>query len=189
GLQGRALDHDLLRRPTGPSRRRPVVPRGLSRDASRRTDARSIQACVGPADGPTEVPHMGWRSKKENGGAGADQIENVLGRSLVVHGDLKADGAFRVDGTVEGSVVSKAAVYIGESGVVRGDVAGSDVVIAGQVAGNVRCTGHLEIVATGKIEGDLDAQSVRIETGGVFRGTSRMAGQDRGSNDRLKAAG
>jgi cytoskeletal protein CcmA (bactofilin family) len=132
---------------------------------------------------------MAWRSKKENGGSAPDQIENLLGRSLVVQGDLKADGAFRIDGTVEGSVISKGAVYIGESGVVRGDVAGSDVVIAGQVTGNVSCTGHLEIVASGKIEGDLDAKSVRIETGGVFRGTSRMAGAEKESPGRLSSVG
>jgi len=132
---------------------------------------------------------MAWGAKKENGRPGADQIENVLGRSLVVHGDLKADGAFRIDGTVEGSVISKGAVYIGEGGVVRGDVAGSDVVIAGQVTGNVSCTGHLEIVATGRIEGDLDAKSVRIETGGVFRGTSRMAGAEKENAGRLSSVG
>lgn len=132
---------------------------------------------------------MAWGAKKANGGAGADQIENVLGRSLVVHGDLKADGAFRIDGTVEGSVTSKGAVYIGESGVVRGDVSGSDVVIAGQVSGNVSSSGHLEIVATGRIEGDLDAKSVRIETGGVFRGTSRMAGAEKESAGRLSSVG
>jgi cytoskeletal protein CcmA (bactofilin family) len=130
---------------------------------------------------------MGWGSKKTNGTH--DQIENVLGRSAVVHGDLKADGAFRIDGTVEGSVASKAAVFVGEGGVVRGDVSGSDVVIAGQVTGNVSCTGHLEIVATGRVEGDLDAQSVRIETGGVFRGTSRMAGSGDKSDGRLSSVG
>lgn len=139
-----------------------------------------------------EEYHMGWGAKKA-GGAAADQIENVLGRSVVVHGDLKADGAFRIDGTVEGSVESKGAVYIGETGVVRGDVRGGDVVIAGQVTGNVSCSGHLEIVATGRIEGDLDAQSVRIETGGVFRGTSHMAGkpsEKSGSKDaRLSSVG
>jgi cytoskeletal protein CcmA (bactofilin family) len=117
---------------------------------------------------------MGWRSNRDKG---SDQIENVLGKSLVVHGDLKADGAFRIDGTVEGSVESQGAVFIGESGVVRGDVRGRDVVIAGEVTGNVACSGHLEIVATGRVEGDLDAQSVRIETGGIFRGMSRMAGK------------
>lgn len=133
---------------------------------------------------------MGWGSKKDRG-HGAEQIENVLGKSLVVTGDLKADGAFRIDCTVEGNVTSKSAVYIGEGGVVHGDVSGSDVVIAGQVTGNVSCTGHLEIVATGRIEGDLDAKSVRIETGGVFRGTSRMAGavKDKDGANRLSSVG
>ena len=69
---------------------------------------------------------------------------------------------------------SRAAVVIGECGAVRGNVTGTDVVVAGKIFGNVVCSGHLEIMATGKIEGDIDAKSVRIETGGVFRGTSHM---------------
>jgi cytoskeletal protein CcmA (bactofilin family) len=121
---------------------------------------------------------MAWRSKADNGRAASrEPIENVLGQSLVVRGDLTAEGGFRIDGTVEGSVEAKAAIVVGESGVVRGDVRGTDVVVAGQVVGNVTCSGHLEILAKGRIEGDLDAKSVRIETGGVFRGTSRM-GED-----------
>jgi cytoskeletal protein CcmA (bactofilin family) len=48
------------------------------------------------------------------------------------------------------------------------------VVVAGQVFGDVTCSGHLEILAKGKVEGDIDAKSMRIETGGVFCGTSRM---------------
>ena len=77
---------------------------------------------------------------------------------------------------------------IGESGVVKGDVVGSDVVVAGQIVGNVRCTGHLEILAKGKVEGDIAAQSVRIETGGVFRGTSFMGAAGGGSNHKMVEA-
>lgn len=118
---------------------------------------------------------MAWRSKAENGRAASHEpIENVLGQSLIIRGDLAADGGFRIDGTVEGNVDSKAAIVVGGSGVVHGDVSGTDIVVAGQVMGNVTCSGHLEIRSTGRIEGDLDAKSVRIETGGVFRGTSRM---------------
>lgn len=118
---------------------------------------------------------MAWRSKAENGRAASrEPIENVLGQSLTIRGDLTADGGFRIDGTVEGNVDSKAAIVVGESGVVRGDLRGTDVVVAGQIMGNVTCSGHLEILAKGRIEGDIDAKSVRIETGGVFRGTSRM---------------
>jgi cytoskeletal protein CcmA (bactofilin family) len=117
---------------------------------------------------------MGWRSKDQSTRPARDPIENILGRSAFVRGDLNAEGAFRIDGTIEGTVASRAEVVIGETGVVRGDVAGSDVVVAGQILGNVRCTGHLEILAKGKVEGDIVAQSVRIETGGLFRGTSFM---------------
>jgi cytoskeletal protein CcmA (bactofilin family) len=118
---------------------------------------------------------MAWRSKPESGGAAAhDAIENVLGRSCTVRGDLSSEGAFRIDGTVEGSIDSRAAVVVGESGVVRGGVRGTDVVVAGTVIGDVICSGHLEILAKGRIEGDLSARSMRIETGGVFRGTSSM---------------
>jgi cytoskeletal protein CcmA (bactofilin family) len=121
---------------------------------------------------------MAWGAKRETTtSVSTDQVENVLGKSAHVRGDLKADGAFRVDGTVEGSVESKSSIVIGESGVVRGDVKGRDVVVAGQVQGNIVATGHLDIVASGRIEGDVDALSVRIETGGVFRGTSRMGGK------------
>ena len=117
---------------------------------------------------------MGWRSKDEKTRPAGDPIENVLGRTSFIRGELSAEGAFRVDGTIEGTLASRAEVVIGETGVVKGDVVGTDVVVAGQILGNVRCSGHLEILAKGKVEGDISAQSVRIETGGVFRGTSFM---------------
>src|SRR5205809_703145 len=66
---------------------------------------------------------MGWRSKTESNTT-RDPIENILGRSSMIQGDLSADGAFRIDGTIEGSVTSRAAVVIGESGVVSGEVLG-----------------------------------------------------------------
>jgi cytoskeletal protein CcmA (bactofilin family) len=123
---------------------------------------------------------MSWRSKSDGGRAASrEPIENVLGQSLVVRGDLAADGGFRIDGSVEGNVEARAAIVVGESGLVRGDIRGTDIVVAGRVLGNVSCSGHLEILAKGRIEGDIDAKSVRIETGGVFRGTSHM-GEDSG---------
>ena len=131
---------------------------------------------------------MGWRSKDEKTRPAGDPIENVVGRSAFIRGELSAEGAFRIDGTIEGTVASRSEVVIGETGVVKGDVVGTDVVVAGQVLGNVRCTGHLEILAKGKVEGDIAAQSVRIETGGVFRGTSRMAGAAKEGAGRLSSA-
>jgi cytoskeletal protein CcmA (bactofilin family) len=117
---------------------------------------------------------MGWGSKNRQGPTGDQAFENILGRSCAVRGDVTAEGGFRVDGTLEGRIESQGAVVIGESGTVRGEVRAREVVIAGKVFGNVTAAGHLDILASGHLEGDIEAKSVRIETGGVFRGTSRM---------------
>jgi cytoskeletal protein CcmA (bactofilin family) len=137
---------------------------------------------------------MGWGSKSESlppvkPATRSDAIENILGQSCVVRGDLTAEGAFRIDGTIEGSVESRGAVVVGESGIVRGGVRGTDVVIAGQVVGDVIATGHLEILAKGKVEGDIAAKSMRIETGGVFCGTSRMGQSVGGGSSESDADG
>jgi cytoskeletal protein CcmA (bactofilin family) len=128
---------------------------------------------------------MAWGTKNQHEGAAtkSDAIENIIGRSCIIRGDLTAEGAFRIDGTIEGSVDSHASVVVGESGVVRGGVRGTDVVIAGTVQGDVTCAGHLEILAKGKVEGDIQAKSMRIETGGVFCGTSRMGGRGSGGDN------
>ena len=131
---------------------------------------------------------MAWRAKPEGSATNRDAIENIIGRSCVIRGDLTADGAFRIDGTIEGSVESNSAVVVGESGIVRGSVRGTDIVIAGAVQGDVTCSGHLEILAKGKIEGDIAAKSMRIETGGVFCGNSRMGGQGSNGADSVPGA-
>jgi cytoskeletal protein CcmA (bactofilin family) len=120
---------------------------------------------------------MAWSKKKNGSVSTSEEIGNILEASSVVRGELKSDRGFRIDGKIEGLVESTAAIIIGESGVVSGDVRGSDVIVVGRVEGNICASGHLDIRATGKVIGDVTAASFRIETGGTFLGTSRMGGQ------------
>jgi cytoskeletal protein CcmA (bactofilin family) len=118
---------------------------------------------------------MAWGQKKHGNNQGAgEEITNLLEASTIVTGHLRSERGFRIDGKIEGSVESAAAIVIGEGGVVTGDVRGTDVIVVGRVDGNVEATGHLDIRATGIVIGDVAAASFRIETGGVFRGMSRM---------------
>jgi cytoskeletal protein CcmA (bactofilin family) len=123
---------------------------------------------------------MGWGQKNNQAKAAPDEVENILGASSFVRGDLKAERGFRVDGKVEGSIESAGPVIIGETGSVRGDVRGSDVIVVGKVQGNVTASGHLDIGASGRVVGDVCAKSIRIETGGTFRGKSSMGDDEEG---------
>ena len=119
---------------------------------------------------------MAWGNKKSTPQQqhSTEEIGNILEASTVVKGDLKSDRGFRIDGTIEGSLESKGAIVIGESGAVLGDVRGGDVIVVGRVEGNIVARGHLDIRSSGKVVGDVKAASFRIETGGMFLGTSRM---------------
>jgi cytoskeletal protein CcmA (bactofilin family) len=119
---------------------------------------------------------MAWGTKKSNPQQqhSTEEIGNILEASTVVRGDLKSDRGFRIDGTIEGSLESSGAIVIGETGAVHGDVRGGDVIVVGRVEGNILAKGHLDIRSTGRVVGDIKAASFRIETGGVFHGTSRM---------------
>jgi cytoskeletal protein CcmA (bactofilin family) len=131
---------------------------------------------------------MGWGDKKQSSRQATEEITNLLEASTVVRGDLKSDRGFRVDGRIDGSVESAAAIVIGERGHVTGDVRGTDVIIVGRVDGNIHASGHLDIRATGVVIGDVAATSFRIETGGVFRGTSRMGQTTEEEDDHSMAA-
>ena len=117
---------------------------------------------------------MAWGRKESSGHASTSEIENILGASTHVRGDLKSDRGFRIDGTVEGNVDSKGPVVIGESGHVQGNISATDVIVVGKVEGNVTATGHIDVGVAGSVVGDVAARSMRIETGGVFRGMSSM---------------
>lgn len=102
------------------------------------------------------------------------KIENVLGPSADFRGSLKAEGGVRIDGTLEGGVESGGNVIIGKDARVIADVSGYHVTIAGSVEGDVRAVGRLEILSTGRLTGDVQADSFLIEEGGVFHGQSLM---------------
>ena len=101
-------------------------------------------------------------------------IETVIGKSCEVKGGLSAKGGIRVDGKVEGSVISEDSVIIGEHAVVKGDIVGTHVVIAGKVSGDVTAKTKLEILHTGKLYGDIKSPKLAMAEGVVFEGACEM---------------
>jgi cytoskeletal protein CcmA (bactofilin family) len=101
-------------------------------------------------------------------------IETVIGKSCEVKGGLVAKGGIRVDGKVEGSILSEDTVTIGEFAVVKGDISGTHVVIAGKVNGDVTAKTKLEILHTGKLYGDIKSPKLAMAEGVVFEGACEM---------------
>ena len=106
--------------------------------------------------------------------------QNVLvGKSVVVKGELHGDEDVTIEGQVEGTITLKQHVLtIGRHGRIQADVLAKSVVVMGEVMGNIEAIEKVSISAEGRVDGDIRAPRVSIAEGAKFRGGIDMqAGQ------------
>ena len=102
------------------------------------------------------------------------RVSTVLGPGIHWIGDLHGTGGVRIEGTMQGDIVIKGLVVIGETGkVICPELKAETVVVAGTVQGNITCQ-KLEIRSTGRVWGDVVAVSFSSEDGAFLRGQMRM---------------
>jgi len=105
-------------------------------------------------------------------------VTALIGNSTHVDSDfLSFTGGIHIDGhvgiDVVGSEDSDTAISILENGEVDGDVRAVDVFIAGVIHGNVYATGHLQLMSTARVRGDVEYASLDIFDGAVIQGEVR----------------
>jgi cytoskeletal protein CcmA (bactofilin family) len=102
----------------------------------------------------------------------AVQIQNsLIGKSIVIKGEIAASVPLYVNGCVEGSISALGQrVTIGREGKVRADISAGEVVIAGDVRGNLDGCNLVAIRSDGSLTGDLATNRICIEDGAVVKG-------------------
>lgn len=101
-------------------------------------------------------------------------VDTLIGKETALQGSLEASGTIRIDGKFEGKAVIKGDLFVGESSVMNADISTKNMILAGKLKGNVECEGRLEILETGKLEGDIKVANLTINEGAIFRGKSEM---------------
>jgi cytoskeletal protein CcmA (bactofilin family) len=95
-----------------------------------------------------------------------------LGSSLHVKGEISGDEDLHIDGTVEGLVqLEDRKLTIGASAKVTADIVAREVVVYGNVKGNLRARDRIEIKKDGSVIGDLTTARIMIEDGAYFKGS------------------
>jgi len=94
-----------------------------------------------------------------------------IGKSVVIRGELSGSEDLYVDGEVEGSIeLREHHLTIGPHGRVRASVHARDVVVHGQLNGNVHGTERVELKKSAVHTGDILTKRIVIEDGAVFKG-------------------
>jgi cytoskeletal protein CcmA (bactofilin family) len=96
----------------------------------------------------------------------------TIGKSVKVIGQIFTKEDLYVDGDVEGTIESQEnKVTVGPNGRVQAGIRARDVVILGQVQGNVEAADKVDIRKDAKLVGDITTSRISIEDGAVFKGS------------------
>ena len=110
--------------------------------------------------------------KKEH----ADHISTLLGVGTAIEGTLVFKDTIRLDGRVNGKILSeKGTLIIGERAVVEAQIRVGTAIIKGTVNGHIQAAERIDVYPPAKITGDIQAPVVSIETGVFFNGNCSMA--------------
>src|SRR3990167_1949529 len=96
-------------------------------------------------------------------GATNDTVDTIIGPSVKIEGDFKSQGNIVVGGQVVGKMSTTQNLKIEEGANINADIQAKEAVIAGTVKGNITIEGHLEVLGTAQIDGDIATRSIAIQ--------------------------
>lgn len=100
--------------------------------------------------------------------------ETVIGTSVKLEGDFKSEGDVTVNGEVSGTVFTEGDLTVGETAIVKANVHGKNVLIAGKVEGDVKSQDKVELKASCKVIGNIETSRIEIADGAFFGGECIM---------------
>jgi len=114
-----------------------------------------------------------------------DEINAFLGRDTEFEGKLSFTGAVRIDGKLSGEIFSSGTLIVGESAVIKAQIHIADMVISGEVHGDIFAEKKIEITVPGKLFGNIKTPKLVLEEGVVFEGNCKMKDlKEETNNDR-----
>jgi cytoskeletal protein CcmA (bactofilin family) len=95
----------------------------------------------------------------------------VIGKSVIIRGGLSGNEDLYIDGDVEGTVtLPESRLTIGPNARVKADINAREVVIFGNLTGNIQATGRVELRQSALVSGDILAGRLSIEESAVLTG-------------------
>lgn len=107
--------------------------------------------------------------------------ENAPPYAALIEDGAELDGTLSFSGTVllnchvRGEVVSTGELLVGEKAVLNATIRARIARIAGTVTGDVHASERVELHATARVYGDIEAPAVVVTEGAFFEGQCRMA--------------
>jgi cytoskeletal protein CcmA (bactofilin family) len=96
--------------------------------------------------------------------------ESLIAPGLSIEGKISGKGHVRVAGKFKGDIHVEGNLHIDADSKVEGQVKANEVIISGELQGNIENAKHVELRQGGVINGDVKAGSLTVATGARMRG-------------------
>lgn len=99
----------------------------------------------------------------------------AIGASIRIKGDVTGDEDLVIQGHVDGTISLKGhSVTISKSAKVKANIQASQIIIEGELAGDMNGDEKVVIRETGNVHGNIVAPRVTLEDGAMFKGSIEM---------------
>ena len=105
-------------------------------------------------------------------------INTIIGPNTNFTGDIDTGGFTRIDGSIRGNVRAKGRVVIGERARMKGNVSGTNITVGGVVYGNIIADGHLVVLSTAIVIGDIITRRIQADDGCFINGKVAVCTND-----------
>jgi len=113
--------------------------------------------------------------KKGSGTPQQSEITAFLGKGTEFKGVLSFEGTIRVDGKVEGEVVTKDTLIAGDGAFLQGEITVGTIISSGKIVGNINASQKVHLLAPASVQGTIRTPKLIVEEGVIFDGKCEMA--------------
>jgi cytoskeletal protein CcmA (bactofilin family) len=101
--------------------------------------------------------------------------KTVIGENISIEGNIRGDEHLIIEGSMKGNIqMEKHNFAVGSKGRVEGEINAQSVRVSGQMIGNIKTKGKVEITKEADFMGDIRAKSISVEDGAYFKGSIEL---------------
>lgn len=101
----------------------------------------------------------------------------LISEGCKISGLITGNSDFQISGEIDGDCDLEGTVTLAKNGIWTGTIKAGNVIVAGQVEGNIIASGNVEITETARISGTVAGEAIAVAEGAIVEGVMQTTGR------------